>query len=288
MFSRSYFRAPALGLIFLLQTSSMGYCRAINPFKAPKFSIKTVHYKHISFSGVDLEFVLLVDNPNFIGLTVKKLKYELLLDDERFAEGFKDKAIEISGSKISTINLPVRINYDGLSDSIGTLFNEDEISYKLIGYIVIDSPIGEIKFDFEDYDFHKGAVPIPKLPTLAVQEVSIKEFSFTNIEIQLWFNLKNTNDFTFNLKELRYLFSINNRTVSKALVQSSATVKPGEEVQFKIPINLKLTNLKIGILKALRQRAINYKLLVNVIIDSNDKEIKLPLKEIGSLKLIRD
>jgi LEA14-like dessication related protein len=259
----------------------------INPFEEPKFTFKDVEFKDLNFRGVDLNFKIIVDNPNFVGLTINSFYYQLKIDGEKIADGHEAGITEIKGKDISEITIPITVDFSGLSDSIVTVFQKNELEYELTGYLIVDSPVGNLKFNFEDYEFYQGTIPIPKIPKIHLQTLNIKEFGVTNIDLELVIDLNNSNDFSFQLKELRYMFLLNQSTVSKAAIKSNNMLLPGEAVEVKIPINLKLANLHKGIINALRQRRIKYKLFVNLIIDSSRGEIKLPLKEEGDIDLIK-
>jgi len=264
-------------------------CRyLLNPFETPKLALKKIEFQDISFTGMNLNIILLVDNPNSIGLTINEFRYKLMIEDVLVLDGHQDNKTKILGKRVSEINIPARVDFDGLSDSILNIYQKESLEYELNGYLKIASPIGGLRFNFEDYDFHKGKIPIPKVPKINVRELRIKEFSLTTVELELVFDLKNTNKFSFKLRELRYKFSLNQFTLSKARVQSDNELAPGEELEFKIPIKLKMMNLGKGILNILRQRRIKYKLYLNLIVDSDRGDIKLPLKVNGDIDLTRD
>jgi LEA14-like dessication related protein len=265
----------------------MSDCKTLNPFQKPDVDIKDVQVENLGFFGMDLTFILAIDNPNFIGLTIKQFHYSLLVEDKVLARGTSASSTSIKSRDVTEITIPATIEFSSISDSLSQVLEKEKINYELTGFVVIESPIGDLHFDFSDYDFHKGSLDVPRLPKLSVREIAVREWSLLNIDMEVKFHIANTNDFSFQLNSLRYLFKINDATVAKAVLDEKSAIEQAGNGEFTIPINLKVVNLRAGLLQALKQRRVRYKLLMYALIDSNRGEIKLPLKSEGNWDLLQ-
>lgn len=277
-------------LALTLAVATSGNCKYINPFNKPEVNFKKVEFKKVDFQGIRLLALLEVDNPNPLGLKIKKLFYDFYLEGESLAQGYQETEQNIKPNRRTILKIPVNVNFKSLGGRVKDVFTRDKLKYELRGYLKIDSPVGELTFNFEDFDFHKGKIKIPDLPEVSLEDFTIADFGLREINAELGLSIRNTNDFAFNIRKFVYALSVNDYTISQGRYEQGTEVplRGNESLSFKIPVNLKVLNLHKSILLMLRSNRMRYKLRMNLYIDSLDGPIKFPLVRQGEVDISLD
>ena len=122
----------------------------------PDFSLQEVELTGVSFSSMDLTFLVKVKNPNPVGVTIEKLTYQLDLGDASLGAGETSSPISLKGAGSEEVPLPFSVSLGGMTHLLRSILGEQEISYRLTGKVVLSKFWFKKEFPFED----KGIVPI--------------------------------------------------------------------------------------------------------------------------------
>lgn len=138
----------------LLFTIEMAACTP--KLVKPELSLQEVELTGISFSTMDLAFVVKVKNKNSTGVMIEKLNYQLQLNDISLGSGELARPIAIEGLGSQLITLTFSASILGISQLLKTILGEIEATYRLKGEIVLSKFWIKEKFLFEN----KGVVPL--------------------------------------------------------------------------------------------------------------------------------
>ncbi|MBI1822662.1 MAG: LEA type 2 family protein [Nitrospirae bacterium] len=141
-----------LSLLFLSLAS--GGCSP-NLIK-PDLALQEIELTGVSFSSIDLAFLIKVTNPNSVGVTVDKLNYRLELNEETLGAGELITPISLKESGSEVVTLPFSTSINGLSHLLRTILGESDVNYKLTGKVVLSKFWTKREFPFES----KGMVPL--------------------------------------------------------------------------------------------------------------------------------
>ena len=148
-------------LIFLL--IGLTTCQSFNSsslgsiFQEPKVLLNSVDIAGISLSGVDLIARVDVENPNGFSIPMPKIDWELFINSASFMQGVKENSETLGSRGKVTMDVPLRVSYDGLFRSFSSLIVAREAAYKLAMGLTFPIPIIENKVFHLDYS---GLLPL--------------------------------------------------------------------------------------------------------------------------------
>lgn len=87
-------------------------------FETPKFEFSGYAIKRVTARQAEVDFIVLANNPNPVGIKGVSADYELYLDDHRFATG-EAVAVELPPGKETAVTVPVVVVYNELLNAIG-------------------------------------------------------------------------------------------------------------------------------------------------------------------------
>ncbi|WP_445666232.1 LEA type 2 family protein [Fodinibius sp. AD559] len=120
--------------------------------KTPKISLKDFNVTGISFSSADLNLQLHFDNPNSFGIDVNALKYDLMINGDRWAEGTTLKGTTIKEQGVTVLNIPISLNISEMGMSAYRLLTRGEtFDYQIKGDFDLTARhklLGQTTFNF--------------------------------------------------------------------------------------------------------------------------------------------
>ena len=110
--------------------------------KVPKVSLSGLKIKGLSFTQVDLELGLDVDNPNIFGLDMSKLDYKINIAGEQVASGSATDVAQVPKKDKGKITLPISLNFSGVASAIRTALTSKSVDCAVSGSADLNSPFG--------------------------------------------------------------------------------------------------------------------------------------------------
>ena len=100
-----------LFLIFLVFTNSCVYFKAlVNGVKEPKIEITAVEISKASFTNINVNIDLALENPNDFDITLKNLRYKARYKKLKLASGERAESIVLKANAESKLSLGLKIN----------------------------------------------------------------------------------------------------------------------------------------------------------------------------------
>ncbi len=87
-------------------------------FEQPKIEFSGYRIKRVTVRQAEVDFVVLAENPNPVGIKGVSADYELYIDDSRFAAG-EAVDVELPPGKQTTVTVSVVVVYEELLNAIG-------------------------------------------------------------------------------------------------------------------------------------------------------------------------
>lgn len=87
-------------------------------FEKPKIEFSGYCIKRVTDRHAEVDFILLAENPNPVGIKGVSADYELYIDDSRFAAG-KAVDVELPPGRETTVTVPVVVVYKELLNAVG-------------------------------------------------------------------------------------------------------------------------------------------------------------------------
>lgn len=87
-------------------------------FEKPKIEFSGYAIKRVTERQAEVDFIVLAENPNSVGIKGVSADYELYLDDSRFAKG-KAVDVELPPGRQTSVRVPVVVVYGELLNAVG-------------------------------------------------------------------------------------------------------------------------------------------------------------------------
>jgi LEA14-like dessication related protein len=276
-------------LLLLLFTMTLFGCAELAKHAdtiKPTAKLTGTRLANINFEQVDLIFDLAVENKNPITLDLAGLDYELKIENQSLVSGVTAKAINLKANSTSPVQLPVTLKFDDLKKLPGELWNKDKLAYDLqTTFNIILPVIGNYAIPVSK----QGEFPVPKIPSIKIKDVKIKNLSFTTAELVAQVEVTNPNDFDLGLSNLSYQLNVNQQNWGQGKInQSSSIPKKGKGI-VEIPVTLNLLSAGKSAYNALVNKTpVEYQLTGNATLDTGLELLKgynLPLDIKGTTSI---
>jgi len=233
----------------------------------PTAKLSGMRLANINFEQVDLIFDLAVENTNPVALDLAGMDYDFKIANQSLVSGVTAQAIKIKANSTSPVQLPVTLKFADLKKLPGELWDKDTFVYQLDTIFNINLPV------FGNYAIpvsKGGELPVPKIPTVSLKGVKIKDLSFTSAELVTQVEISNPNNFDLAMSKFNYQLSVNKQQWGQGnIAQTSNIPKKGKGI-IEIPVKLDLLTAGSSAYKLLLEKApIEYQLKGNATLDTS-------------------
>jgi len=112
--------------------------------KVPKIKLAGLKIKGLSFTNVDLEVGLDVENPNIFGIDMSKLIYQINIDGQQVANGTANNVAQVPKKGTGNIRLPISLNFSGVTSALRTAITKQSIDCAVSGGADLNSQLGTV------------------------------------------------------------------------------------------------------------------------------------------------
>jgi len=256
--------------------------------KAPELSIQKVNIANAGLKEMDLILNIDVKNHYPIGIKLPAFDYNFLINDHVFLKGENALNQTLSALGNDQVQVPVRIHFMDLYQSLSALVNEDNAGYKLNGNIHFDVPIlGRIQIPFEK----KGQLPLLKMPKISVKGLKVKSLNFTAAKLSLDIELDNPNAFMMLLQNFSYNFSVDGLQWADGNLEKNISFDKHGKSNVSIPISLNFFEMGQTVFNVLNKKgSFPYEFDTQIKFKTDLpflENVDIPLKKSGSIQLTR-
>lgn len=237
-------------------------CKEVRQYlnnRKPRLKYQNMKLANINFRGMKMNFNFLMTNPNPIGIKLSRIGYQLDFNNNKLFSGTQRRGVNLKANGTSPLQMPFSIEYVKFVKSLLGFFRaKKEVPYALklgVGFMV--PVLGEVNIPFQT----KGVVPIPTVPKVRVIGATKPQFTGGLLNPSVRFNfqvgVRNQNRFPVGIKQLAYALKISNRSVVSGATQTMS-VAAGKEQIVNIPVNLKVAQVGLAVINAVRSGKLNY------------------------------
>ncbi len=135
----------------------------------PTVTVQRTNLINLDSRGVDLEFLLAIQNPNSFAVTLNGYHYDLQVLTLPVARGGAREPVELRGKGTTDFRLPVRLEYKDLIAILKRRPDPDKIPYRLQAGLDMETPVGQFLVPIDKAD--SFAVPDQYRPSFYLKEV---------------------------------------------------------------------------------------------------------------------
>jgi LEA14-like dessication related protein len=254
----------------------------------PTVSIADTRLTRLDFERANLAFGIEVDNPNPIPLSLAGLDYDLKLAGHSFASGKQTKQMRVDASAVSRFELPLSVAFNEVLQGIKQLEGMQSIPYELTTGLMIDVPLlGKLRYPVTT----SGEFPIPRLPRITLQQLTLERLSFSGAEIVLQLEVDNPNAFALALDKLVYDFKVNGKRWASGNRINIGQLQNQGKSQITLPVSLNFMALGSSLYGLLNSgEPLNYSLSGSLDATSDHQLIgnfAMPFDRSGNIKLVQ-
>lgn len=123
---------------------------ALQPI-TPKVSLNSVKMKNFSPAGINFDFNLAVDNPNAFGLKLNGFDYKVSSLGQEIANGLYRQPIQLAKNAKTNVTIPLAVEPGKLLNFFRAFLGSNQAAKALMqATVFVDSPVGELSFNFAD------------------------------------------------------------------------------------------------------------------------------------------
>lgn len=241
----------------LLLATGLGGCKKIKlpdlSAYTPKVRFDKVDLGKADWDGVDAEFVLAVDNPNPIGVTLAKWSWDLDVAGTDFLAGTSDDGAKLEADGESKLAIPTRLNFKDLVATAKAVKGQADVPFAIGGDLGFATPLGVVTVPWKD----EGTLPVIRKPKIKVQGLRVEKLDILKGRADLALDLGVTHEGSgkLNLADVAWNLDLGGKRVADGTAVNLAEVEPGQETTVSLPIGLKLLELGSSVVTALKNKS---------------------------------
>lgn len=236
-------------VLIAVLTTGCAMLRDLADTQRPTIQYSNMSVQSINFNGATLQFNFDVNNPNPVGLTADRYTYEFFINDNSFLSGSQDQNLRISRESVSTLSVPVTLQFSEMFNTFSTLFRDDSFAYRINTEVQFDIPgLGVQRLPVNA----SGNLPIPKVPRFEFGGFDVKNLSMSGAEMEIRLNITNTNSFPISLTRADYQLEVNGRDCLDTSMSEPLRLADSDSSQLVIPISLNASQMGNVLLEMMR------------------------------------
>jgi len=140
-------------IIFLpiLLFTSCAQVRQVVALKDLKIKFQNVELARITLSGVDLNLNFKAHNPNRVNAVLSGFAVDIFANNSKVGKAVLDKTLKIPAGGTANFTIPLHLSWHELSSSISNAIRNKSVTFRAVGYALINTPIGKLRFKVADY-----------------------------------------------------------------------------------------------------------------------------------------
>lgn len=271
----------AVLMLLVLSTFTAGCASMqalLNDMDKPTASIKGVRFGGMSLDKADMLFDVEINNPYAVALPLSNIDYALSTGGASVVSGKAKLSDSIPAKGSRTITLPVNLIFADLLKAGGNVKAGQVLPYVADLSLSVDAPgVGNIALPMSK----KGDVPVPAVPTIALQSVTYDSLSLTSAAATLKVDVTNTNAFAIDLSKLAYDLKLAGQPIVSSSVNNTGSFKPGQSRTLEIPITFSPSKLGVSAFNMLRGSGANFELAGDMELGTAYGNLSLPYSQSG-------
>lgn len=208
-------------------------------FQQPKLTFRSASLEALDLEGATVAFRFDVENPNTIGVDLARVAWGIEVEGTRIAAGEMPGGLKIPARAAAPVTFPVRVRFRDVPGIVNLLGGgRDSIRYRLTGALGIRTPLGVVDLPLS----HDDALRLPDLPHFAIDGLSVRSVSFTDVTVGVRLRVKNPNGFALPSGRVDCSLALAGSQVASAQSAPVSPVAGGASAVVEIPVRFDLAS----------------------------------------------
>jgi LEA14-like dessication related protein len=227
--------------VALLAPCALAACAGVEKmisgaFERPRLQLESVNVEAVDLEGATAVARYRVENPNGFSVTVARLSYQLDVEGQRVAAGVLPGGLRLPARGAAPLVIPVRVRYADVPAFLEHVARRDRIAYRVAGSVGFDTAVAPVDIPWS----HSGEVPLPKLPSFAVDSLRVSGAGLTGVTVDLKIRMGNRNAFALPGGRLQYRLDLNGAPALRDAAASLSPVPAGGSAVLALPVKVDL------------------------------------------------
>jgi len=273
----------ALSLVGCAQLGALG--DALEPY-TPKVSFQEMALQSIDFSGIAVDLIFRIDNPNPLSVKLDSFSYAFGLEGVEFLKGTNDDGIALEARGASQMSLPLSLRYQDIFDLVGAVSGKDDLGFSFAGDFGFRTPVGVARVPFRE----EGRLPVVRPPDVSLEGLRMGRLDIlaqtATLNLDVGFTPKDGGA-PLRFAGFDYRVNLGQNQVAAGLVDHVAEAVAANARQVvTIPLNLNLRSLGSAVVDAItRKTALDVGLGATLMVGTPFGDIPLSIDESGRLSI---
>ncbi len=149
-------------------------------FTQPTFRFKSATVRDATLSGVTLDTVWIIDNPNTVGLSLASVDYSLFIDGKQVVAGKPPLGLQIPAEGSAELVFPASVRFLDVVPALQTMLSKDTATWRVEGSIGLDTPVGVVSLPLAAQDTFET----PKLPQVQFSDPRVSNLTFSGATVE--------------------------------------------------------------------------------------------------------
>ncbi len=274
-------RSKAFYLVIVAALVIGGGCATIRGIvQKPKVDFAGMSLREMDLFEITPIFNFEITNPNPFGVLVKKVTYNLKVNDNKFINGVADKGVRLPAGGVDVVSVPVTINYLDVFETFTEFNSRNKLTYNLSGAV----GVGPFNIPYKT----RGTLDVPDLPKISLKNVEMSDVSLTNASMRFTIDIENNNPFAVKLNGLDYGIKLSGKEFATGKVEAAEipAVDGKGITTVKIPMNVNFFKLGRSVYNLLKENTSGYELSGEMMFDIPKRGKKrVPFRQEGNVPL---
>ncbi len=138
-------------LFLVLIFGACSQVRQIVAVKDLRIKFLNVEIAGISLDGIDLNLNFRAHNPNRVNAVLTGFAIDIFANNFKLGKAQMNRRLKIPPQKSKVFTIPLHLRWKDLSSSISSAIRKKNVTFRAVGYALIDTPLGKLKFKVADY-----------------------------------------------------------------------------------------------------------------------------------------
>lgn len=264
-----------LGIVLML-----GGCATLEQLvQKPEITFDSLGTRDMSLVEGTLLFRFNVANPNPVGLHLDDILYNLDINGQPFVSSRLNQGVNLVASGSSLLEIPVTVNYLKAFNSLAQFVKADALNYRLSG----SAGVGPLRIPYRT----SGALDVPKLPDISVENIAIDSLSFSGASLKLSLGMANPNAFVLRMDGLEYAARLGDLDLAQGVARQIAPLTANGRSTMAIDVNLDFMKLGRGAMTLLSGSSGRCQLTGNMLVNTLTGMEKVPFQFDGRVPLLK-
>ena len=129
----------------------LGACATLTRavFQEPVVAFRGLRVNGLGLTGGALDVELIIYNPNGFNLEATRVRYNLLMDTVRVADGAIETRQTFRSGDSTVVTIPVNFTYAGLGRAGQELMRSGTVNYRVLGDVTVSTPVGNFTLPYD-------------------------------------------------------------------------------------------------------------------------------------------